>query len=171
MYLCCSEVESWGMFQWTQETSEKSFRTQVCNIQGHKHWEPRQHWEGVQQLQTSSRARRLQDFCHPSEEKFWIFFLFFKMARGTSDRFPEWSVFCKTSRIRRKSSEIFPIFFVSYWGILISLCFASFLPRAQRQLKHKLIFYQKTCENLQTVRDDGIVPEFKTPVLCKLLSY
>ena len=42
---------------------------------------------------------------------------------------PEWSVFWKTehSRNRRKRSELFAIFFIQYWGILISFRFASFV--------------------------------------------
>ena len=144
MYLCCSEVEFQGMLQWAQKASEESPWTQVCNDQGHKHSKTR-HWEGVQHVQRCSREKRLQDFCHPSEEKFKnVFHSFFfcnrlvcyiiiwKLARDDKGELllaPEWSVFWKTeySRISRKRSELSAIFFIQYWGILISFRFASFV--------------------------------------------
>lgn len=158
MYLCCSEVEFWGMLQWSQEASEKSFWNQVCNDQGHKHCKPR-HWEGVQYVQSCSRTKRLQDFCHSSEEKFRnVFHSFFCL------RFVRYFVIWKTCP--RWQGEILIGFLSGLYfaertshelgekeaNYLLSSSFRigedwsrSVLQvlwrRGQHQLQHKLIFY------------------------------
>lgn len=80
------------------------------------------------------RVRRNSEmfFIHFFVTGLYVILSYRKLARDDKGKLlvvPEWSVFWKTehSRIKRKRSEFFAIFFIQYWGILISLRFASFV--------------------------------------------